>query len=134
MDHRRSARVASTTLLAPAPVYSTASDGPERMGKTFAWMLARDDPRQMCALYTALGLEARRNLALAIELFAGSGEGLSPTESAALQRPEVANEFIALIVVEWVVAFEAHVRRSSASFSGWRMLPDLAEACALTDT
>jgi len=91
-------RVVSTTLLAPAPLYSTASDGAERMGKAFAWMLARDDPWRMCGLYTALGLEARRNPALAIELFAGSGEGLSPTESAALQRTEIANEFIAFII------------------------------------
>ena len=91
-------RVVSATLLAPAPVYSTALDGAERMGKSFAWQLARDDPWQMCGLYTALGLEARRNPALAIELFAGSGEGLSPTESAVLQRPEVTREFIALIV------------------------------------
>ena len=90
--------VVSTTLLAPAPVSTTAPDGADRMGKAFAWKLARDDPWQMCTLYTALGVEARRNPALAVQLFAGSGEGLSPTEAAAMARPEVADEFIAVIV------------------------------------
>ena len=91
-------RVVSATLLAPAPVYLTASDGAERTGKAFAWVLARDDPWQMCGLYTALGLEARRNPAAAVQLFAGSGDGLSPRESATMARAEVADEFTAVII------------------------------------
>jgi pimeloyl-ACP methyl ester carboxylesterase len=91
-------RVVSATLLAPAPVYATAADGAERMGKVFAWALARDDPWQLCALYTALGVEARRNPPLAVELFAGSGDGLSPTESAVMRRSEIADEFIGIII------------------------------------
>ena len=91
-------RTQSATLLAPAPVYSTSSDGAERMGKAFAWVLARDDPWQMCALYSALGLEARRNPDLAVTLFAGSGEGLSPTENELMHDPAVAREFIDVIV------------------------------------
>jgi pimeloyl-ACP methyl ester carboxylesterase len=91
-------RTRSATLLAPAPVYSTSPDGAERMGKAFAWILARDDPWQMCSLYTALGLEARRNPDLAVRLFAGSGDGLSPTENALLAEPAVAQELIDILV------------------------------------
>jgi pimeloyl-ACP methyl ester carboxylesterase len=91
-------RVVSTTLLAPAPVYLTASDGAERTGKAFAWVLARDDPWQLCELYTALGLEARRNPAAAVHLFAGSSDGLSPREAATMARPDVADEFIEVII------------------------------------
>jgi pimeloyl-ACP methyl ester carboxylesterase len=91
-------RTRSATLLAPAPVYSTSPDGAERMGKSFAWILARDDPWQMCSLYTALGLEARRNPALAVTLFAGSGDGLSPTENALLCQPAIARELVDVLV------------------------------------
>ncbi len=91
-------RTISATLLAPAPVYATSPDGAERMGKAFAWILARDDPWQMCSLYTALGLEARRNPDLAVRLFAGSGDGLSPTENALLGEPAIARELIDVLV------------------------------------
>ena len=91
-------RVRSATLLAPAPVYVTAADGAERMGKAFAWVLARDDPWQMCQLYTAVGLEARRDPALAVRLFAGSGEGLSSSEAAIMNDEAVSRTFIDVIV------------------------------------
>jgi pimeloyl-ACP methyl ester carboxylesterase len=91
-------RVAGAVLLAPAPVYATAADGPERMGKAHAWTLARDDPWQMSQLYTALALEARRNPPLAVQLFAGSGNGLTPSEERLMNDPTIAQDFIEIIV------------------------------------
>ena len=91
-------RVESATLLAPAPVYLTATDGAERTGKAFAWVLARDDPWQMCQLYTALGLEARRNPAAAIQMFTGAGEGLTPSEMAIMNQPAISQAFVDVIV------------------------------------
>jgi pimeloyl-ACP methyl ester carboxylesterase len=91
-------RVRSATLFAPASPILQEPDGAERQGKDFAWKLARDDPWQMAELYTGLGLEARRSPPLAVELFAGSGEGLSPTEAVAMARPDVQREFIDIIV------------------------------------
>ncbi len=91
-------RVRSATLFAPASPVLQEPDGAERQGKDFFWKLARDDPWQAAQLYTALGLEARRNPALAVQLFSGSGEGLSPPEAEAMARPEVQEEFVAMII------------------------------------
>jgi pimeloyl-ACP methyl ester carboxylesterase len=88
-------RVRGFGLLAPAPIGLDRDGGAERMGKAWAWQLARDDPWQMADIYTRLGLEARRNPTLAVELFS---DGLSPSELAVLQRPEVAAEFVDTIV------------------------------------
>lgn len=87
--------VTGLILVAPVPLSVTESDGAERMGKAWAWILARDDPWRMAQIYTALGLEARRNPDLAIRLFS---DGLSPSKLAALRDAEVGREFIASIV------------------------------------
>lgn len=65
------------------------------MGKAWSWQLARDDPWQMADVYTRLGLEARRNPSLAVELFS---LGLSRSELHAMSRPDVQAEFLATIV------------------------------------
>ncbi|HEY3833321.1 MAG TPA: alpha/beta hydrolase [Acidimicrobiia bacterium] len=83
-------RVRGFALLAPAPIGVQQPGGAELMGKAWAWQLARDDPWQMCQIYTALALETRRNPKLAVELFAA---GLSVTETELLARPEVADLF-----------------------------------------
>jgi pimeloyl-ACP methyl ester carboxylesterase len=88
-------RVTSLTLLAPAPVTLPGPEGAERMGKSAAWVLARDDPWAMAELYTVLGLEARRDPDLAVDLFR---PGLSDSELAALGTEEVRTEFIATII------------------------------------
>ena len=91
-------RVRSATLFAPASPILQEPDGAERQGKDFFWKLARDDPWQAAQLYTGLGLEARRNPALAVQLFSGSGEGLSATEAEAMARAEVQDEFVVMII------------------------------------
>ncbi len=65
------------------------------MGKAWAWQLARDDPWQMADIYTRLGLEARCNPALAVELFSA---GLSEAELAVMLRSEVQAEFVDMFV------------------------------------
>lgn len=88
-------RVSAVALIAPAPPASMRPGGAERMGKSFAWILARDDPWQMAQLYTSLGLEARRNPQLAVALFS---DGLSRSELAAFEDATVRAEFIATII------------------------------------
>jgi pimeloyl-ACP methyl ester carboxylesterase len=88
-------RVRGVALIAPAPVGLDADGGAERMGKAWAWQLARDEPWQLVNIYTRLGLEARRNPASAVELFS---LGLSPPELEAMGRPDVQTEFLATIV------------------------------------
>jgi protein-S-isoprenylcysteine O-methyltransferase Ste14 len=88
-------RVRGLALIAPAPIGLDAPDGPDRMGKAWVWQLARDDPWQMADVYTRLGLEARRDPPLAVELFA---MGLSQPELDAIHRPDVQAEFLATIV------------------------------------
>jgi pimeloyl-ACP methyl ester carboxylesterase len=88
-------RVRGFGLLAPAPVGLDRGGGAERMGKAWAWQLARDDPWRMADIYTRLGLEARRNPTLAVELFSA---GLSQSELAVMVRPEVRHEFVDMFV------------------------------------
>jgi pimeloyl-ACP methyl ester carboxylesterase len=88
-------RVRGFGLLAPAPIGLDREGGAERMGKAWGWQLARDDPWQMADIYTRLGLEARRDPALAVELFS---DGLSQSELVLMQRPDVAVEFVDTIV------------------------------------
>lgn len=88
-------RVRGFGLLAPVPVGLDHAGGAERMGKAWAWLLARDDPWQMADIYTRLGLEARRNPTLAVELFSG---GLSEAELAVMRRSEVQAEFVEMFV------------------------------------
>jgi pimeloyl-ACP methyl ester carboxylesterase len=88
-------RVRGFGLLAPAPVGLDRSGAAARMGKAWAWQLASDDPWRMADVYTRLGLEARRNPALAVELFS---DGLSQSELAVMLRPEVQNEFVDMFV------------------------------------
>jgi pimeloyl-ACP methyl ester carboxylesterase len=87
--------VTGLVLVAPIPLSVIESDGAERMGKSFAWILARDDPWRMAQIYTALGLEARRNPDLAVRLFS---DGLSQSELAAFADAQISREFIAGIV------------------------------------
>lgn len=87
--------VTGLVLVAPVPLSVTESDGVERMGKSFAWILARDDPWRMAQMYTALGLEARRNPDLAVRLFSN---GLPHSELTAFADPAVSREFIASMV------------------------------------
>ena len=88
-------RVRGFGLLAPAPIGLDEAGGADRMGKAWAWQLARDDPWQMAGIYTRLGLEACRNPSLAVELFS---VGLSQPELEALGRSDVQAEFLATIV------------------------------------
>lgn len=89
------ARVEGFGLIAPAPIGLDEDDGADRMGKAWSWQLARDDPWQMADIYTRLGLEARRNPSLAVELFS---LGLSQPELSAMRRSDVQAEFLATIV------------------------------------
>lgn len=88
-------RVVGVGLLAPAPATLDQPGAAERMGKDFAWVLARDNPWEMVNMYTALGLEARRDPPRAIELFS---RGLSSSELAIFRRPEVSSMFIETMV------------------------------------
>jgi pimeloyl-ACP methyl ester carboxylesterase len=88
-------RVLGFGLFAPSPIGLDHADGAEGMGKAWTWQLARDDPWQMADIYTRLGLEARRNPSLALELFS---TGLSPSELVLMKRPDVGAEFIATII------------------------------------
>ncbi len=84
-------RVDTMTLLSPAPVGLDQPGAPEKMGKAFAWVLARDDPWAMLDLYTKLGLEARRNPELALQVFS---DGLTDAELAVFSEDDIKTEFI----------------------------------------
>ena len=88
-------RVQGFALIAPAPIGLDEVGGAERMGKAWAWQLARDDPWQLADTFTRLGLEARRNPSLAVELFSLE---LSQPELDAMSRSDVQAEFLATIV------------------------------------
>jgi pimeloyl-ACP methyl ester carboxylesterase len=116
-------RVRSVTLFAPAPVGLSRPQGAEHTGKAFAWILARDDPWQMCQLYTTLGLEARRNPPLAVSLFTGAGDGLSPTEAALLAKPTVQQDFIEMIIEATHQGLAGLVEDMRVELAPWKFDP-----------
>jgi len=86
-------RVASLTLLAPAPV-TLAADNLGGLGKQDFWMLARDDPWTAAKAYLNLGIAARHHPASAVEALS---LGCSQPELEALARPAYAEPLIATL-------------------------------------
>jgi pimeloyl-ACP methyl ester carboxylesterase len=79
-------RVTAAGLLAPSTFSPGLSETIEGKGKTGAWELARDDPWTAVTLYTALGLEFRRDPDAASAMLAA---GCSEPELEVFALPEV---------------------------------------------
>jgi pimeloyl-ACP methyl ester carboxylesterase len=87
-------RVTAAALLGPAPVTMSGGDI-TGLGKTDAWVLARDDPWTMAQLYVAVGQLARRDPAAAVAsiLFGATGP-----ERAAFEQPDTVAALVDTLV------------------------------------